>query len=66
MENITTENQAFFAVDPKKDCPHCIPDNILPKEGFQDIHVNNACQDCILIVVMLAKTGFASSQAARL
>ena len=38
--------EGFFAVEPKRDCPHCTPENILPKEGFDGVHVNDACPDC--------------------
>ena len=36
----------FFAVEPKKDCPHCIPENITPIEEFADITVTTPCVDC--------------------
>ena len=31
---------------PKRDCPHCTPEHILPKEEFKDVHVNDPCSDC--------------------
>mmetsp|Transcript_19102 Transcript_19102/g.25877 ORF Transcript_19102/g.25877 Transcript_19102/m.25877 type:complete len:119 (+) Transcript_19102:35-391(+) len=36
----------FHAVEPKRDCPHCTPENIAPKESFEGIHVNDKCADC--------------------
>lgn len=38
--------EGFHAVEPKKDCPHCTPENIAPKEAFEGIHVNDPCPDC--------------------
>ena len=38
--------QGFHAVTPKKDCPHCTADNILPSAEFEGVHVNDACPDC--------------------
>lgn len=36
----------FHAVEPKRDCPHCTPENIAPKEAFEGVHVNDPCVDC--------------------
>ena len=36
----------LHAVEPKRDCPHCIPENIAPKEEFEGIHVNDPCGEC--------------------
>ena len=36
----------FHAVEPIKDCPHCTPENIAPKESFEGVHVNDPCNDC--------------------
>jgi len=39
----------FFAVEPKKECPHCIPgENIAPKEDFEKegITIHTPCKDC--------------------
>jgi len=39
----------FFAVEPKKECPHCIPgENIAPKEDFEKegITIKSPCKDC--------------------
>jgi len=33
-------------VTPKRDCPHCTPENIAPKEEFKGVHVNDPCPDC--------------------
>jgi histone deacetylase 6 len=38
--------QGFHAVTPKRDCPHCTPENIAPKEEFVGIHVNDKCGMC--------------------
>ena len=36
----------FHAVTPKRDCPHCTPENIAPKESFVGKHVNDPCVNC--------------------
>jgi len=40
--------QGFHAVTPRKDCPHCTPENILPPAEFEGVHVNDECpeSDC--------------------
>lgn len=35
--------EGFHAVQPRKDCPHCSPDFIAPKEAFAQVNVNDAC-----------------------
>lgn len=40
------DTSGFYAVEPKRDCPHCTAENIAPKESFKDIHVNDCCADC--------------------
>ena len=32
--------EGLVAVSPKKDCPHCGPDYIMPKESFEGKHVD--------------------------
>lgn len=37
----------FFAVEPIKECPHCVPGvNITPVEEFKDISINTPCYNC--------------------
>jgi len=36
----------FFAVEPKKECPHCTPEFITPMEEFADITINTPCYGC--------------------
>lgn len=37
----------FFAVEPRKECPHCVPGEfILPVEEFADCTINTPCADC--------------------
>lgn len=38
--------QGLHAVVPKKDCPHCTPDNIAPKEAFEGTSVFDQCFRC--------------------
>ena len=33
----------FHAVTPKRDCPHCTPEHVAPKEEFKGKHVNDPC-----------------------
>ena len=36
----------FHAVVPKKDCPHCIPENIATLEQLKGKSVHDPCEDC--------------------
>lgn len=36
----------FFACQPIKECPHCLPENISPIEDFKDLTVTTPCQNC--------------------
>ncbi len=40
--------QGFFAVEPKKDCPHCVPENIKTVHHLLEIGVtvNKPCNGC--------------------
>ena len=38
--------QGLFAVTPKKDCPHCVSENIMPKEDYKEQHVSDPCHSC--------------------
>ena len=36
----------FHAVVPKKDCPHCIPENIVRNVDLKGKSVDDPCEDC--------------------
>ena len=40
------EIEGFFAVSPKIDCPHCIPENIWSLENFKNRKVTDPCYEC--------------------
>ena len=38
--------EGFFAVSPKRDCPHCTPENIWPIENYIKRSINDPCIEC--------------------
>jgi len=38
--------EGFFAVTPKKDCPHVTEENVWFVENFNEKHINDPCFEC--------------------